>query len=59
VNNEPHFCLLVLFPETYVHFEIFSYDLLHTCVLFQWMVRHGAIAETNNAYSPIHLPNFS
>jgi hypothetical protein len=32
--HEPHFCLLVLFPETYVHLETFLFDLLYERVFF-------------------------
>jgi hypothetical protein len=51
--------LLVLFPEIYIHFEIFSYDLLHACVLFQWMDRLCvAVTEVNHTYPSVHSPYF-
>jgi len=34
LHHEPHFCLLMMFPETFLHFETFLYDLLHVHVLF-------------------------
>jgi len=50
---------LVMFTETYVHSEIFSYDLSHLLVLFQWKVGLcDAATETNHTYSHVRAPYF-